>query len=81
VVEFFTSKLGPPIATPEWVMGPDGLVPARFRIFIWDCPVCEAGRNDPAGLYRPFSIDTDGNMHCSACFASERQIYEALIDP
>ena len=59
-------------------MGPDGLEPPRVRVFLWDCPVCEAGRHDPAGMHRPFSIDMDGNMHCSECYAAESQIFEAL---
>jgi hypothetical protein len=55
LIERFTRALGEPVSTPE---------PARYRVFRWDCPVCRAGESDPAGIYRPLAVDSDGQVRC-----------------
>lgn len=66
LVERFERALGPPVCTPDWIMGDRGLERARYRVFRWVCPVCEAGYDDPLGLYRPLVIDSDGRVGCDA---------------
>lgn len=77
LVERFTRALGPPVATPEWVMAADHretrrLERARYRVWRWRCPVCGAGYGDP--IWRPLLIDSDGRMVCEASQCSEDSI-------
>jgi hypothetical protein len=76
-----TEILGPPVATPEQISDGDGkLVPARYRMFRWRCPSCLGGYEDLDLIYRPFVVDTDGNVSCKAPHCSEEKLKATLID-
>jgi hypothetical protein len=67
LVERLTAALGPPCATPEWVTAGDGeRKRADYRVFRWRCPACGGGEGDPDRIWRPFSVDSDGNVDCNA---------------
>lgn len=74
LVTYLTEVLGPPIATP---------LPARYRVWRWDCPRCFMGRTDPDGIWLPFSLDSEGRLMCNACHASEEHLVAAIkrLDP
>jgi hypothetical protein len=71
LVERLERALGPSVCTPEWVMAADyretrRLERARYRVFRWRCPSCGGGEDDPLQIYRPFVVDSDGNVRCDA---------------
>jgi hypothetical protein len=75
VVERFSRALGAAVSTPEWVnSSAGGLERASYRVWRWRCPVCRAGDSDPDQLYRPFSVDSDGEVWCSACDCSAEEV-------
>jgi hypothetical protein len=75
LIERFQQALGPSVCTPELVAdGNHGQVRSRYRVWRWDCPCCRVGETDPAGIWRPLFIDSDGRVVCNACNASAEQI-------
>jgi hypothetical protein len=73
LIALFTRALGPPVATPEWVVAGNGrLERAPYRVFRWICPVCGAGADDP--IYRPLVIDSEGVVCCDASRCSTKSI-------
>jgi hypothetical protein len=63
--------LGPAVATPECIGA--GRARARYRVFRWCCPACGGGTEDLQGIYRPFAVDSDGHVWCSAPGCREDQ--------
>jgi hypothetical protein len=43
-------------------------------VFRWCCPACGGGESDPDRIWRPFVVDSDGNVGCNAlgCLADRR---------
>jgi hypothetical protein len=87
VVAWLTQLLGEPLATPELVWDGEKLVAASYRTFSWVCPCCMGGYLDgdegDTLLHRlfprrPFSVDTEGNVWCRDCWASEIVIVQTL---
>jgi hypothetical protein len=67
LIEQLTRALGPPIAAPEMVSAGNGEVErARYRVFRWACPACNAGYEDELDFYSPFVVDSDGLVWCEA---------------
>ena len=66
LIERMTLALGPPAATPEQVsIGNGQLKRAGYRVWRWQCPVCNGGGEDPQRIYRPLAVDSDGNVWCN----------------
>ena len=75
LTERFERALGPSVCTPELVAdGNNSQVRSRYRVWRWDCPCCAAGETDPARIWRPLFIDSEGRVMCDACHASGEQI-------
>jgi hypothetical protein len=81
LIERFTRAPGKPVATPEWISAGDGrLERATYRVWRWGCPVCCEHLDDPRGIYRPLSIDSDGNVQCSATGCDPEEIARHIGD-
>jgi hypothetical protein len=79
LIERIARVLGPAIATPEMISVGDGKRErARCRVFRWVCPACGAGYEDELELYRPFTVDTDGRVSCTASQCSPEAIAAAV---
>jgi hypothetical protein len=73
LLEKLTSAYGPPVATPRTVWRNGRSERSAYRVFLWDCPVCRAGADDPGAQlgpvlirYRPLVLTSDGRLSCIA---------------
>jgi hypothetical protein len=77
LIAAMTAAYGRPVSTPAWVTGLDGrLERSKYRVFKWPCGACGAGAND--WLYRPCTVDSDGDVWCSANGCSPEEIGAAV---
>lgn len=77
LITWLTDVLGPPVATPDLVRGPDGtLTRPSYRVHRWACPACRGGWDDP--LYRPLVVDSEGRVFCGANHCSAERLATAL---
>jgi hypothetical protein len=79
LVAAMTCAFGQPVKTPAWICGADGRIErSRYRVFKWRCPVCGGGFDDPDRIHRPLTVDSDGEVWCSANRCTPEQIGEAV---